>query len=190
MAPSLFFLNSDDRLLDMMKKGDEEALVMLYKANKRMVSSYLLRNSGNENDAQDMLQEAVIVLWERVRSGRFEHSAKLSTFIYATVQNMWRRRLIKMKREIPSDVNDDVLNSYVQSTLDDLIEEEQSRNIAAALVKMGEPCRTLLILFYWEEKSMEQIAKELKFANADTVKSKKYQCKKALESILRDEHII
>jgi len=54
-----------------------------------------------------------------------------------------------------------------------------------ALDRLGEPCRTLLILFYWEEASMEEIASRLGFANAETAKSKKYQCKKALEQILR-----
>ncbi|MGB6649412.1 MAG: sigma-70 family RNA polymerase sigma factor, partial [Bacteroidota bacterium] len=49
---------------------------------------------------------------------------------------------------------------------------------------LGEPCRTLLLLFYWEERSMGEIAVELGFANADTAKSKKYQCKKALEKLL------
>jgi RNA polymerase sigma factor (sigma-70 family) len=190
MKPSLFFLNSDSRILDLMKKGDEDALVTLYESNRRMVMSFVLRNNGTADDAEDLLQEAVIVLWERVRSGRFEYTAKLSTFIFATVQNIWRRRLAKMKREIPGDLKGSMIVSDSASQLDVMIEDEQSVKIAAALIKVGEPCKTLLLLFYWEEKSMDDIAQKLNFANADTVKSKKYQCKKALEKILRDERIL
>jgi DNA-directed RNA polymerase specialized sigma24 family protein len=58
--------------------------------------------------------------------------------------------------------------------------------VKLALTKLGEPCKTLLILFYWEEASMEQIASRLGFANAETAKSKKYQCKKALQLLLQD----
>ena len=169
-----------------MKKGDEDALVTLYESNRRMVTTFVLRNSGTMDDAEDLLQEAVIVLWERVRAGRFEYSAKLSTFIFATVQNMWRRRLYRMKRETPSDMNEkmEIADTAGISAVEELMETEQAKNISAALVTLGEPCKTLLLLFYWEECSMDEIARKMSFANADTVKSKKYQCKKALEKIL------
>ncbi|MBI2428198.1 MAG: sigma-70 family RNA polymerase sigma factor [Ignavibacteriales bacterium] len=184
MKSPLQFFNTDSKILDLMKKGDEEALVMLYESNRRMVQSYVARNNGTDEDAEDLLQEAVVVIWERVHAGTFEYSAKLSTFIYATVQNMWRRRLARSKRETPTEfltVNDP---EDPISFLDDLVESELSKQIAAALVKLGEPCKTLLLLFYWEECSMEEIAKKMKFANAETAKSKKYQCKKAMEEIL------
>ncbi|MDD8017765.1 MAG: sigma-70 family RNA polymerase sigma factor [Bacteroidota bacterium] len=189
MKSSIFFLNDDARILDLMKKGDEEALVTLYQSNRKMVTSFVLRNSGTSDDAEDLLQEAVIILWERVREDRFEYSSKLSTFIYATAQNLWRRRLARMKKEISVEFDEKIEANDDPSILDELVENERSKTIALALVKLGEPCKTLLMLFYWENSSMDEIAKRLKFANADTVKSKKYQCKKALEKILSDERI-
>jgi RNA polymerase sigma factor (sigma-70 family) len=184
MKPPLLFFNTDSKILDLMKKGDEEALVMLYEANRRMVRAYVLRNHGTEDDAEDLLQDAVIVLWERVKAGTFEYTSKLSTFIYATVQNIWRRRLARMKRETAMEFSG--LNDPEDSTspLDVLMEDDTSKKISAALAALGEPCKTLLMLFYWEECSLENIAKKMKFANAETAKSKKYQCKKALEEIL------
>ena len=184
MKSPLQLFNNDSKILDLMKKGDEEALVMLYEANRRMVLSYVLRNSGTQDDADDLLQEAVVVIWERVRAETFENSARLSTFIYATVQNMWRRRLARSKRETLTEFTSMNDPEDPISFFDELAESELAKQIATALTKLGEPCKTLLMLFYWEECSMEEIAKRLKFANADTVKSKKYQCKKAMEEIL------
>jgi RNA polymerase sigma factor (sigma-70 family) len=71
------------------------------------------------------------------------------------------------------------------SPLDQLIESEEASMIGDAVRRLGEPCRTLLVLFYWEEASMEEIASRLGLANAETAKSKKYQCKKALQEILK-----
>lgn len=184
MKSPLLFFNTDSKILDLMKKGDEQALVMLYEANRRMVQAYVLRNHGTEDDAEDLLQDAVIVLWERVRAGTFEYTSKLSTFIYATVQNIWRRRLAQMKRETVTEFSDPNDPEDSSSPLERLIESDTSKKISAALITLGEPCKTLLLLFYWEECSMEEIAKRMKFANAETAKSKKYQCKKALEEIL------
>jgi DNA-directed RNA polymerase specialized sigma24 family protein len=66
-----------------------------------------------------------------------------------------------------------------------MVETEEAAIIVRALHHLGEPCRKLLVLFYWEEYSMDEIASQLGFANAETAKSKKYQCKKALEILLR-----
>ncbi|MBI2619724.1 MAG: sigma-70 family RNA polymerase sigma factor [Ignavibacteriales bacterium] len=184
MTPSLLFLNRDAKILHLMRKGDEEALVMLYRDTRAMVASYITRNSGSPDDTEDMLQEALVILWERVRSGKFEHTAKLSTFVFATVRNLWSRRLARMRRETAlQETADPPANDPL--LLDNLIEKEQHELLRQAMTRIGELCRQLLLLFYWEERPMEEIASRLGFANADTAKSKKYQCKKNLERILK-----
>jgi RNA polymerase sigma factor (sigma-70 family) len=184
MGPSLQFLTTDARILEMLRQGDEEALVTLYQSNRKPVTAFVLRNSGSLDDAEDMLQEALVVLWERVRSGRFQYTARLDTFVFATVKNMWMRRLFRKRREIldgnpPEDIPDGAT-----SPLDDMITGEESRRVKEALDELGEPCRNLLLLFYWEELPMEEIAARLGFANAQTAKAKKYQCKKALQALM------
>lgn len=185
MNSRLFFLNDDARILDMIRKGDEEALVILHNSNKRMISAFIARNNGNHDDSEDMLQEALVVLWERIRSGRFEYSSKLSTFLFATVKNIWLRRLARARKEIPTDLGQDDHQDPAVSVLDMMIEEEDARAVRNALDRIGEQCRRLLLLFYWEECPMEEIAQKMGFANAETAKSKKYQCKKSLEKILK-----
>ncbi len=185
MAASLLFLNTDAKILDLIREGDDKGLVMLYEANRKPIRAYILRNSGTEDDADDLLQEALIVLWERIRTNRFEYKARLSTFIYATVKNMWRRRLARKHHESPADIEADTGRIESATALDIMVESEEARRVNEALDTLGEPCRTLLILFYWEERSMEEIAAALHFANAETAKSKKYQCKKALQKLLK-----
>ena len=185
MSLPLFFLNDDARILDMIRNGDEKALVALFRANRPMVSSFVARNNGTHDDSEDMLQEALVILWERVRSGRFEYTSKLSTFVYATVKHIWLRRLAKARREVPSDLNPDDNPDDAMSVLDTMIEDERAMHVQQALAKIGDQCRQLLLLFYWEECSMEEIANRMGFSNAETAKSKKYQCKKALENVLK-----
>jgi hypothetical protein len=55
--------------------------------------------------------------------------------------------------------------------------------VQQALSRIGEPCRTLLLLFYWNAPWRRS---PTLFANADTAKAKKYQCKKALERALKE----
>lgn len=185
MSPSLLFFNQDSRILDLLRKGDEQGLMMLYEANRTMITTYVLRNSGNPDDAEDMIQEALVILWERVRSGRFEQSAKLSTFLFAAVRNLWSRRLARSRREKPETFAEIDPPDDQASPLEALMENETIDQVRRALDKLGEQCRKILLLFYWEERSMEEIAVTMGFANAETVKSKKYQCKKGLERLLK-----
>jgi RNA polymerase sigma factor (sigma-70 family) len=184
MAAPLFFLDTERRLLERIAAGDDRALLSLYNANWKVIVSYVVRNSGTTDDAKDLLQEALVILWERVRSGRFEQSARLGTFLYATVRNLWLRRLARRRREAPEDTSDE-RPSGLLSPLDELVKSEEAGIVRDALERLGDPCRRLLMLYYWEELPMEKIAIAMGFANADTAKSKKYQCKKSLEQILR-----
>jgi RNA polymerase sigma factor (sigma-70 family) len=186
MNSSLLFLHSDAKILDLIRKGeDEESLAVLYKANRRPVVSYVIKNSGTSDDGEDVLQEAVVVLWEKVRSGKFQYESQLSTFIMGTARNIWLRRLARRRKEVPEGQNVDNARSPDPSPLEELIDSDRAKLVRDSLTKLGDPCKKLLLLFYWEECSLEEIAGKMGFANAETVKSKKYQCKKALEKILK-----
>jgi RNA polymerase sigma factor (sigma-70 family) len=185
----MIFLNDDAKILDLMKNGDDDALVLIYQQNRKAVVSLVVKNNGSSDDAEDVLQDSVVILWERVRSGRFEYTAKLSTFLFAIAKNVWSRKRMRKQRETATEFNSDILESDDTSQLDMLVESERSKKIAQALEELGDPCKTLLLLYYWEEKSQEEIAVQMGFANAATVKSKKYTCKKMLEKILKDLEI-
>jgi RNA polymerase sigma factor (sigma-70 family) len=184
MKTPLLFMDEDARILDGIRTGDETALAKLYRQNRKSITVFLMRNNGTTDDADDMLQEALVILWERVRAGRHEYGARLSTFIFATVRNLWLRRLARKRRENPATHPLEEHPDESLSPLELLIYDEQTVAVRSALEALGEPCRTLLLLFYWEELPMEDIARRLGFANADTAKSKKYQCKKSLKELI------
>lgn len=185
MRTPLFFLNEDSKVLDALRNGDEDALAELFFRNRSAITALVVRNRGDEDDAEDVLQEALVVLWERVRDGSFEYRAKLSTFLYAIAKNIWFRRLARQRREVEMPEEYDAADADAVLPSEELEENERILAVQQSMERIGQPCRELLLLFYWEENSMDEIAKKLGFANADTVKSKKYQCKKALEKLVR-----
>jgi RNA polymerase sigma factor (sigma-70 family) len=185
MQTPVFFFNEDSKLLDALRDGNDSALEELFHKNRRPIASLVIRSHGTEDDVEDVLQEALVVLWERVHNGSFEYQAKLSTFIYATAKNIWFRKLARQRRELPASDDAFEVADGNSTPLEELEENERILAVQKAMEKIGNPCRDLLLLYYWEEQSMEEIALKLGFANADTVKSKKYQCKKALEKLVK-----
>ncbi len=185
MQAPLFFLNDDSKLLDALRNGDDSVLEELFDKNRRSVASLVIRNNGTEDDVEDVLQESLIVLWERIRKGTFEYQAKLSTFIYATAKNIWLRKLARQRREFTSSGETFDIPNGDSTPYEEMEENERVLAVEQAMEEIGNPCRDILLLYYWEEQTMEEIALKLGFANADTVKSKKYQCKKALEKLVK-----
>jgi RNA polymerase sigma factor (sigma-70 family) len=169
----------------MIAEGKMGGLIRLFQRNRKPIMAFILRNSGGTDDAEDMLQEALIVLWERVRTGKYRQDSGLDTFVYATVRNLWLRQLSRKRREPVNPLIANEPEDASPSTLDILIESESSRSVTEALDRLPEPCRSILIAFYWEELSMEEIAARFGFVNAQTAKAKKYQCKQALKSSLQ-----
>ncbi|HVN48770.1 MAG TPA: sigma-70 family RNA polymerase sigma factor [Bacteroidota bacterium] len=187
MQKPILFLNSDARILETLRAGKEHALLELFQQNRQSIRSLVMKNHGNEDDAEDILQDALIVFWEQIRSGKFIYEAKLSTYIYGISKNLWMRRLYKKKRELPMPDDEPDWRDDAQTPLEELIATEESNSVAQAMERIGSPCKEVLLMYYWEERSMEEIAEALHFSNADTAKSKKYQCKKTLELLIKKQ---
>ncbi len=181
----IFKLNRDLHLVERIRNNDRRILGELYNDNFRLTVNYITRNGGTADDARSMLHEAIIVLWQNVNAGGFQLSSKLSTYLLGIIRNKWFGELRKQQR-----FSDEAPNPGNERSSDPTPEKEfeineRNRLIREALNRIDQTCRQLLLLFYFEEKSMEVIAGEMGFANVNTAKSKKYQCKKRLEEVYK-----
>ena len=88
---------TDDILLVQLKTGDNASFQLLYKFYFPSVASYVKQNMGNTEDAEDIFQEAILVLLQRVRQPDFILTSALKTYLYAIAKNLWLKRLRKNK---------------------------------------------------------------------------------------------
>ena len=177
---------SDAEVLANIRGGDKDMLVYLYARNRNSIRNLLRKNSGNDHDAEDILQEAVIVLWQQAGKPDFNLTSKLDTYIYAIARNLWLKQLRKRKNM----VNEAEMVYDEKADHKDPFSDNDSGVILVKYVKMlSESCRDVLSLFYFDRLEMEEIALRLNFANADTVKAKKYQCKKKLEELIKRDFV-
>jgi RNA polymerase sigma factor (sigma-70 family) len=168
---------NDSETLQRIRKGDETALEYLYKEHYRMMLRLVTKNSGTEEEAQDIYQDALIVFWQKVQKPDFQLTSKISTFLYGICQNLWRKELERKSRLSREEKDGQVIN--------EMDKEERVKIINICLSKLGETCRKVLSYYYFDGMSMQEIAEILGFANADTAKTKKYKCKKELDEIVK-----
>src|SRR5690606_8637344 len=89
---------NEKELFERICAGDEKALEFLYKKYYRMMTKLVITNSGTEEEARDIYQEALIVFWQKATSGNLVLTSKISTYIYSICQNLWRKELDRKKR--------------------------------------------------------------------------------------------
>lgn len=183
MALRVFKLNlqmDEKEVFERIQKGDEKALELIYKKYYRMMTKLVITNSGTEEEARDVYQDALVVFWQKARSGNLVMTAKMSTYIYSICQNLWRKELDRKKRL--SHEEKDGSQSM------DLDSPEREKIIAKCLDQLGETCKKVLMYYYFEEMSMQEIAEKLGFANTDTAKTKKYKCKQKLDELVKAQY--
>jgi RNA polymerase sigma factor (sigma-70 family) len=171
--------------LERLKNGDREVLLDLYRDNERMVRKYVLENSGTIDDAEDLLQDALVVLWQNTRDPNFTLQAKISTYLFAIVRNQWLKQLEKRKRS----------NADINATPDIMAPIPAHERLDLKIVQdylndMGDLCRKILMMYYFDGFDMQTIADANHLANTNTAKSKKYQCLKELGQKIKSQYSI
>ncbi|WP_142602163.1 RNA polymerase sigma factor [Solitalea koreensis] len=170
-----------------MLNGSDEALRSLYKMYFPMVLQLVMTNSGSEDDAKDVYQESIIILYDKVRNGNFQLNSKLKTFIYSVCRRLWLKRL-KIQSKNAGKVTD---YQDIIAVDEDLAAHEEKdlmiNQMLSSLVKLGEPCKTIIEDYYMHNSSMQEICEKFGYTNADNAKTQKYKCMMRLKKLFFSE---
>ena len=179
---SLFL--SDERIVELIRQRDKEILSWLFNKHIHMITKYIRENHGTDYDASEILQDTLVVLWEKIRRGEFSLESKLSTYLYAVVKNKWLQELSRRKKYTTLDEISG--NPGPEGDAMEQLQEKELVEIIKKCLEMLSPlCQKILTLYYYEDKSMLDISALTGLANEDVAKSKKYQCKKELEVLMK-----
>jgi len=170
----------DSEILAKIEEGEEAALDYLYKKYYRMMTKIVISNSGTEQEAKDVYQDALIVFWQKAASGNLVLTSKISTYMYSICLNLWRKELDRKKRTTNEQKDSPQFMDFER--------EERHKIINECIGELGDTCRKVLTFFYFDGMSMSDIAQRLGFANTDTAKTKKYKCKKRLDNLVRSKY--
>jgi len=174
---------ADSEIILGILNDSKEILNRLYTTHFPMVLQLVLNNNGNEDDAKDIFQEAVIVLYNKVKTGNFELNSKLKTFIYSVCRRLWLKRLNAQSKTVR---NIEDFSDIIPVEEDLERHEEKDRQFVlmeSALIQLGEPCKTIIEDYYMQSKSMQEICEKFGYTNADNAKTQKYKCLQRLKKL-------
>ncbi|MEP0987003.1 RNA polymerase sigma factor [Ekhidna sp.] len=170
----------DSEILAGISRGDERMLDHLYKKYYRMMTKIVLSNNGTEDEAKDVYQEALLAFWQKAASGKLVLTSKISTYLYSICLNQWRKELDRKSRLSSEEVDGEEYQTHDA--------KERLKIVTDCIGQLGDVCKKVLTYYYFDGLGMPDIAKKMNFANTDTAKTKKYKCKKKLDSLIKSKY--
>lgn len=175
---------TDHKVIAGMLAGDRRAFEQLYSHYFPPIRTMIIRNSGTEDEAKDVFQDAVCVLYDKVSSTEgFFLTSQLNTYLYAICRRLWLKEL-KSNSRLTGEM--EYVEQEASLELDLALhqeKEEQFERMQVALEKIGEPCRGILTDFYLKNLSMQEISEKFEYTNADNAKNQKYKCLQRLKRL-------
>lgn len=149
-----------------------------------VIKKFILKNSGTKQDAEDIYQDALIILMRKAQESQFVLTSSLNTYLYSVCRFLWSDQLKRKSKKVEKDF--EKVEGFIASDQisEDIKNESEFALAEKAVSSLGEKCRQLLRLFYFEKISMKEIALKLKFATEKVAKNQKYRCiEKAKENL-------
>lgn len=177
----LFKKYSDSDIIDGIRRQDNRILTYLYDAYFEMIRDHLSKNSGSDDDAHEVLQETVVILYKQVTGDDFRLTTDLKGYFFGVARNVWNSHLRYRSRlvSITGDPEDETAAEEAGSAL-------LERIVTRSFALLAEDCQRILTLF-GEGLSYGEIARRMGFKSEEYARRKKYLCKEALMEIIKTD---
>jgi len=170
---------SDSELVEAIREKNllERAISQLYEENAKITRSFIMGKGGTEQDADDIFQETIVSFIDTVQKGKFRQESGIGTFLISISKHLWYNEIRKRQRagnrekifETERDQEDAGVGEAIQ-------DRELKQQLTKLLSDLGDTCKKILELFYYENLSMKEIVSQMHYENEQVVRNKKYKC--------------
>jgi len=167
----------DAGLLEAARHGDEAAFLDLYRAHRTPLFRFAWRLTGSEAAAEDIVQECFLALLKGAGFDRRQGS--LRTYLFGIARHLVLRRLRLAERECEETDAAAPGGDAAAGPLEELLAAERSALVERAVRSLPALQREALILFEFEEMSLEEIA-AVTAADVGAVKARLHRARESV----------
>lgn len=178
---------SESVIINDLKNANEHAFADIYTLYYPLVRNFVLRNSGQETDAEDLFQDAMIVLVEKLRRQDFYLTASLKTYVMAIAKHLWFKKLRNFYRELPLEGAE--LEALCEG-LDNQIEAEftYTDRLKSYMAKISTHCNRLIHDWFFKGDDIEEIRQKYGYKNDHSAQNQKYKCIEQIKKVKHKDH--
>ena len=176
-------VHKDQYLINGIASGNSDIIEKVYQKYSVTITSYILKNSGTVEDAQDLFQEGIIAIYNMSANKEIKLTCSFSTYINAICRRLWWKKLRNKKIETVAidDVSFDITDN---NTLSEKLEKYEF--FKEKLQELRPKKREMLEL-YFDGKKMSEIAQIMGLKSEGYARKFKYQCKKRIEELVQKD---
>lgn len=168
-----------------LKTQDPAIMRRIYRDYYPVIRNHVLQNSGSEEDADDLFQETVIIIYRQVREDR-KIDCSLSTYFHSVARLQWLKELRRRKKYSRGEDHRELienLEDYSPGVSSEIEGSERMAIYQRAFSRLGEDCRKVLSMFY-DKISLREIARIMGYASEKYAKKRKFKCKEKLVKMI------
>jgi RNA polymerase sigma factor (sigma-70 family) len=169
--------NSPEQLIANLRKGNSRSYEDLYKENYAPVERFIVNNSGTTDDAKDIFQDTLLVLFKKLKEDNFELTASLKNYIMAISKNLWFKKLRNISYHKESMLTDYYSNKFsceIETSI--LREKSYWERLQTYLTRVTAHCNRLLHAMFFKNKNIEEIQKEYGYSSKHNAQNQKHKC--------------
>lgn len=173
---------SDGAIVEGLRLRSDLIIRYIYQELFPMIKYLVMSNSGSEEDAEDIFQDGLVIVFKKIRARELELSSSFRTYLYSICRNLWLTKLKQKNRYIRefSDIEEFKDITYGKDQQQDEAEHEKYRLYQQHFHTLGEDCKKILMLFM-KKIPLKEIASEMGYKTEKYAKTRKYLCKEELK---------
>jgi RNA polymerase sigma factor (sigma-70 family) len=177
----------DDILLNKLQTENGISFEMLYQLYYPAIASYIKQNQGSKEDAEDIFQEAVVVLLQKVRLPGFVLTSSLKTYLYAIARNLWLKKLRADKVFLLTD-EFQIENEYSVTQAYEIEPEiSRSEQVQNWVKKITQNCQDILKALFFQKIPMDIVMVKMGWKNKHTAANQQYKCIQQVKKVKQKE---
>lgn len=177
---------SIDALLNGLGKRDPVILNHIYDTYYPWVEKHVLNNSGTEEDAGDIFQETLVILFRKRKEGSLHISTSFRNYLIGTAKMLWLKELRRRRRSpvISAEVTDE--ESLAENISLEAEEKSRYRLYQKYFMRLAEDCRKILQWFY-SKVPLAEIARRMGYKSENYARKRKFKCKEKLIEMIKND---
>lgn len=155
-------IHPDQIYIDGLANNDSAIIQSIYKKFVPKVVSYIRNNSGDNDQAQDVVQEVLIVLFNQCKAKKLQLTCPFDAYFFLLCKRKWLNEIKKSSNKGVTLDEDKTSNNELteEMVLETEVFDEKQQLFDAMFQKLGDKCQELLKLSF-AIKSMEEVAEKL-----------------------------
>ena len=183
---------SDEAIIEGLRLRKENIIKYVYKEYFSMTRHLIINNSGTGQDAEDVFQDALVIVYNRIMIDQLELNSTFKTFLYSICRNIWMQQLEKRKKFKNEFIDFETITEIPEPTLEEIYDIEKKKNKLYQLhfLNLSDDCQKVIQLFL-KKISLREIANIMGYKTEKYAKTRKFDCKEELKTrILNDPNYL